>query len=536
MTSPRSPKPQEKKEVEPELKEPEQKLTAKVEEKTNEKDVKTVAASDDSSPFKVVLRKTGRRANLDEAGTIRRRDNVGDKDPTKRQTIAGDSGLMLFGDRKVGQRTSFVEVSRNSDGQEQPEPGNNEFTQVLSRLKKQPSRKKLIPDEKGGKAADTAGDQKTAAVPKAKVPEASSPKPAEASPKVVVVEARPSSVESVPKKVEVKPTIADTKPKVDLNSKPKIAENKPKIAEIKPRIAESKPKVTIEPKSTPSKSEEIRRPEKQEVKPKETIIIQKETHVSPKSTELKEKEVIVVSKKIDTGKPKEPEVKVSKSESVSLSKPISISEPKAQASSVPEQKVVKRPEPAVGKQTIIIEKPKPVEARLPAAEKVEPKQAVKVEVKGEDKVTKKDTSVTSKNRLRSQTLTEQPVTGGANKENEKTPRSVQRSNSHGDAVDDKAPSSSSTSPSSQSSSSVPAPGGASGTPASGGKTSEPAWFTLARRKTANWGQKEKDLEEIKEKKETSNQAEKERGDANANATTKGKEVTLTIDDAAKEVC
>ena len=513
----------------------------------------TPDADGEAKPFNVVLRKTGRRSNIEEKGTIRMRDTAGDRDPSKRQTIAGDAGLTtIFGDRKSGQRNSFIEASRSPEGNEESP---NEFSKVLNRLKKQPSRKKLIPgeDESGKKVERKTSVEKSVVVE-------SKPKVVAEAKTVVVESSKPKVAVGPQKMAESKPKLPENKPKIS-ESKPKISENKPKISENKPKIAETKPKLEIKPKIAESKpvivSPKSSDAKTEDSKAKETVVISK-VQETPKP---KEKEKVVIVKREESLKvSKEPETKVKTPSPVvtpssskpdpspETKKPIIVETTKPTTTPTP---TPTKPEPT---KSIVIEKAKSAETpkKVVTIQKSDPPQQppqpktppAKEPEDAKASSFKRDTPA-AKNRTRSQTLTDAPVSAaappGANKENEKT---VQRSHSHphGDGTEErtttpkptteKVPTDSApTTPPAATPGGKPAgPGGLGGRPR-GPPGSEPAWFTLARRKTANWDQKEKDLEQ-KEKKETSNQAEKER-DASS---MKGKEVGLTIDEAAKEVC
>ena len=520
VPAPKSPKPQDRKTPEPEKKEV---LIVEAEQtdiETKEREKKEVEQekteikpplqdeSREATPFKVVLRDTGRRKNIEEAGTLRRRDNIVDKDPTKRQTIAGDASLAIFGERKPGNRSSFVEVRHSQEVKEEAE---NEFSQVLNRLKKQSSRRKLIPGSASDAVTDSEQPKPTAAAvvdPKPKLAEVTH-RPVEAKPKVA--EAKPKVMEVKPKVSEAKPKVPEAKSKVT-EVKPKVIDSKPKVTEVKPKVTEFKPKVTeAKPSETISKSVNASRLEKEGVvKGKETVIItstpvvskRKETDIRSVKIQPKVEETRPLSNldtKSESKRETEPKLE---------SKPQAQPEVKPQATSAPKTMIIEKPKLQVEpKKTVIIEK-------IPAS-----KTPTKEEAGNSDESQQfKRESPLQKNRLRSQTLGDQPVSDSANKENETSAQLIRRSNSHGDTVEE-----------SESATKLVTRNASKKVPASeGGGGSEPAWFALARRKTTNWECKEKELEQ-KEKKETSNIAEKER-DAE-----KSKEVSLTIDDAAKEV-
>ncbi len=232
----------------------------------------------------VVLRRTGKLANIGEHGTLR-----GDKhkDAAKRQTIAGESGLVVF-EPNVTQRKSVhgeprdwekLESQRKQIKEESPEetPSNSEFTAVLGKLKKTPSKKMSELMEKESRHS---GEPKQEEPPKQEVDKQKTESPRSSS-----------GASSVPAPVVVPPVIKQKSPEPERKSV--IAKSTQSVKEV--HFADelkSESPSSSRPSSRPSsiiKDSNKEEKEESSYKKKSPVLRDRErskTVPSPKQTEM----------------------------------------------------------------------------------------------------------------------------------------------------------------------------------------------------------------------------------------------------------
>ena len=389
---------------------------------------KSEKAEEDGKVFGgVVLRRTGKLAQIQDNGTLRKPNAR--LDLSKRQTIAGDSNL--FGNRKVDVKEPVAkdDSHKPSTVAEEEEP-NTEFTAMFNRLRKQSSQKRILLEKEDKRPT-----------PGSKIlRKTSETKPAQsAAPKPVITAA--------------KPTISAAKPaeKPSPASNPPTAENSPRNSTEKATV-ESKASITLEKKveKAPSFKEKT-------VETKPAVVIEKK----PAAVVIEKKSSPVVIEK------KSPPV-VTEKKSVVLEKKT--------VSKVAEENKDSIEKKEAEKKTVVIEKPSVLPVKTPVEKKpsnTEKPSPLNKKPEAEKKVETPDNS------------SEKKTTNSPAKENSlSTPTSNSVRSPVLRRVEQRKPA-----------------------PQEKSNGDEPAWFAMARRKTRDWDQKEKELEQ-KDRKDSSNMAVK----------------------------
>ncbi len=307
------PEPVKEPEPEPEPKEEPKKEEPKPEPKVEPK-VEEEAKKEPSSPTYpgVRLRKTGKLTQIAEAGTLRK-PSSSTKDPSKRMTIAGESGLFSnVKSSELNESKTKDDMDTPSETQEKGET--NEFSKMFIKLKKKSSVKRLLLEKEDERPhrPNTPVD-------------------------------RPASVESIgeTKPAESKPKLPESKPKLP-ESKPKVAESKPKPAESKPAIPAVKPVLPTKPKdltAKPAEKQADKIPDeekpKEEPKPKsepKTLVIVKEEKPESKPVQRAQSvKTVPVAK--ENKKPDEPTVEMKPSPKVKRANTVPSSKVKTESPS-----------------------------------------------------------------------------------------------------------------------------------------------------------------------------------------------------------